>query len=130
MTEQEYKAYGIHCKNLEINLIGSRRPEEIILVGAHYDSVSGAPGANDNGSGIAAMLELSRLSKTANPARTVRFLAFVNEEPPFFFTELQGSRVYARVARQRDDDIRLMIALETIGYYRSEPNTQRYPPWL
>lgn len=128
VTEQHYKAYGVNCKNLEINHSGSSKPEEIILVGAHYDSVTGAPGANDNGSGVAAMLELSRLAKTTNHARSMRFVAFVNEEPPFFFTELQGSRIYAKAARERDDDIRLMIALETIGYYKCEPNTQRYPP--
>ena len=118
VTEQEYRAHGINCKNLEINHRGTQKPQEIILVGAHYDSVIGAPGANDNGSGVAALLELSRLCKTSNPVRTVRFVAFVNEEPPFFFTDLQGSRVYARAARQRNDEIRLMIALETIGYYR------------
>ena len=128
VTEQEYRAHGINCKNLEINHRGTQKPQEIILVGAHYDSVIGAPGANDNGSGVAALLELSRLCKTSNPVRTVRFVAFVNEEPPFFFTDLQGSRVYARAARQRNDEIRLMIALETIGYYRTEANTQRYPP--
>jgi Zn-dependent M28 family amino/carboxypeptidase len=59
---------------------------------------------------------------------TVRFVAFVNEEPPSFFTGQQGSAVYAKAARERGDDIRLMVSLETIGCYFDEPGSQRYPP--
>ncbi len=88
----------------------------------------GSPGANDNGSGVAALLELSRLFRQAQPNLSLRFVAFVNEEPPFFITGRQGSMIYAKAARRRGDDIRLMIALETIGYYSDAPGSQKYPP--
>ncbi len=123
-----YTVSGGQWANLEINRLGSTRPNEILLVGAHYDSVRGSPGANDNGSGVAAMLELSRLFAELTPAVTVRFVAFVNEEPPFFFRRKHGSEAYAKMARARGDAIRAMVSLETIGYYRDEPGSQHYPP--
>ncbi len=97
------------------------------MIGAHYDSVAGAVGANDNGSGVAATLELARLMKDAKPSRTVRFVAFVNEEPPFYRSDQMGSGVYARRSRERKDNIVAMLSLETIGYYSDEPGSQRYP---
>ena len=124
----EYTVDGVPCANLAVARIGSAKPERIILVGAHYDTVSGSPGANDNGSGVAAMLELSRRFASLSPALTVRFVAFVNEEPPFFRTSRQGSMVYAAKARGRNDDIRVMLALETMGCYSDVPGSQRYPP--
>jgi Zn-dependent M28 family amino/carboxypeptidase len=128
VARQVYEVEEVACANLEVSRTGVHRPDEVLLIGAHYDSVRGSPGANDNASGVAALLELSRLFAEITPAMTVRFVAFVNEEPPFFFGSHQGSMVYAKSARRRDDDIRLMIALETIGYYREEPGSQRYPP--
>jgi len=125
---QDCTAVGVRSSNLEITRPGRGRQDEIILVGAHYDSVQGSPGANDNGSGVAVLLELSRRFATVDCSRTVRFVAFTNEEPPFFLSGRQGSMIYAGAARRRGDDIRLMIALETLGYYRSEPHSQRYPP--
>ncbi|HEC17372.1 MAG TPA: M28 family peptidase [Sedimenticola sp.] len=128
VTPHAYEVRGVDCANLEITRQGGCRPEEILLVGAHYDSVAGSPGANDNGSGVAALLELSRLFARAPTDISVRFVAFVNEEPPFFMWKEMGSLVYARMARKRGDDIRLMVSLETMAYYRSEPGSQRYPP--
>ena len=125
---QEYEVEGVRSANLEISLRGSHNPGEILLIGAHYDSVYGSPGANDNASGVAALLELSRLFRSTSPSRSLRFVAFVNEEPPFFFSGQQGSVRYAREARRCGDDIRLMLSLETIGYYRHERGSQRYPP--
>jgi len=127
---QVYEARGVDCRNLEITLAGSQSPNAILLIGAHYDSVHGSPGANDNGTGVAALLELSRLMSTAQPDISVRFVAFVNEEPPFFYWNNMGSMVYAAMAKKRGDDIRLMVSLETIGYYSDEPRSQRYPPLL
>ena len=114
-------------RNIEVEVPGAERAREIVLIGAHYDSVVGAPGANDNGSGVAAMLELARLSARAKPARTLRFVAFVNEEPPFFYSEEMGSRYYARRSKERDERIVAMLSLETIGYYSDRPGSQRYP---
>jgi Zn-dependent M28 family amino/carboxypeptidase len=113
--------------NLEVTRLGTTKLNEIILVGAHYDSVDGSPGANDNASGVAAMLEISRVFAALTPRRTVRFVAFVNEEPPFFKTDKMGSHVYAKLAHQRGDDICAMIALETLGYYSDERGSQKYP---
>lgn len=128
IVPQECTVEGVRSNNLEIERPGSAFPEEIILIGAHYDSVRGSPGANDNGSGVAALLELSRLFADVEPARTVRFVVFTNEEPPFFFSGQQGSLLYAREARRRNDDIRMMISLETIGSYSNAPGSQTYPP--
>ena len=128
VTPQSYDVEGIPCSNLEVTHRGIKHPEQILLIGAHYDSVSGSPGANDNGSGVAALLEIARLLKDIETDCTVRFVAFVNEEPPFFFRRQMGSMVYARAARRRGDDIRLMISLEMLGSYSERPGSQRYPP--
>jgi Zn-dependent M28 family amino/carboxypeptidase len=90
--------------------------------------VRGCPGANDNASGIAALLELARWFADQTPERTLRFVAFTNEERPFFGTSAQGSMAYARAARRRGDSIRLMVSLETMGYYSDAPGSQGYPP--
>jgi Zn-dependent M28 family amino/carboxypeptidase len=123
-----YDVSGVRCLNLEIARCGGARRRKILLIGAHYDTVTGCPGANDNASGVSALLELSRLFASIEPALTVRFVAFVNEEPPFFMTGQQGSMVYAEAARRRGDDIRLMASIETIGWYSSHPGGQSYPP--
>ncbi len=123
-----YEVSGVHCANLEAIRNGNARWREILLIGAHYDSVVGSPGANDNASGVAALLEISRMFAAIEPAMTVRFVAFVNEEPPFFMSGKQGSAVYAKAARLRRDDIRLMASIETIGWYSDRPGSQRYPP--
>lgn len=124
---QAYASQGKTVKNIAIERIGNTLPQEIVVVGAHYDSVFGSPGANDNGSGVAALLELARLLKGKQMNRTVRFVAFVNEEPPFSYTEEMGSRVYATQARKRSERISAMLSLETIGYYSDAPGSQHYP---
>lgn len=115
-------------QNVIAELPGTSRAHEIVVVGAHYDSAGSTPGANDNASGIAALLELSeRLSARSFP-RTIRFVAFVNEEPPQFQTDAMGSVVNARAALARADQIAGMISLETLGYYDDTPGSQQYPP--
>jgi Zn-dependent M28 family amino/carboxypeptidase len=128
VTVHELEYQGRRAANLEVARSGTTRPREIVVVGAHYDSVRGSPGANDNGSGVAALIELARHFARRESARTLRFVAFANEEPPFFLTGDMGSEHYARAARQRGEDIRAMLALETIGYYRDAPGSQHYPP--
>lgn len=127
VTEQVYTAEGKEVRNLEAELTGTSDSKEIIIVGAHYDSVFGSPGANDNASGTAAVLEIARLLKGRALARTLRFVLFVNEEPPFFKTGLMGSLVYARRSQQRGERIVGMLSLETIGYYSDAPGSQHYP---
>jgi Zn-dependent M28 family amino/carboxypeptidase len=124
VRRQPYEVAGKICENVEAEVRGSRRPDDIIVIGAHYDSVQGSPGANDNASGVAAMLALARAFAKATLACTLRFIAFANEEPPLFQTEYMGSRVYAKRSRERGERIALMLSLETIGYYSDEPGSQ------
>ena len=127
VKRQAYKGEDVTVTNLEAELPGSTLPDEIIVIGAHYDSVSGCPGANDNASGVAGLIEAARLLSNNKLSRTVRFVAFVNEEPPFFQTSLMGSRVYASRSKQLGERIIAMLSLETIGYYSDEEGSQRYP---
>jgi len=124
---QTYRCRGLSVRNLAVEIRGTTQPDEIVLVGAHYDSVAGSPGANDNGSGVASLLELARLLSSRPQARTVVLVAFVNEEPPFFQGPDMGSLVYARAAKERGDRITAMLALETMGYFTDAPRSQRYP---
>lgn len=127
VSAQRFEQASNEVRNIEAELPGGARAGEIVIVGAHYDSVAGSPGANDNGSGVAAVLELARLFREARPARTLRFVAFVDEEPPFFGSEQMGSRHYARRSKARGENIAAMFSLETIGYYSDLPRSQRYP---
>ena len=128
VERQEYEVDGVTCANLEVEVAGSARPEEILIVGAHYDTIPDCPGANDNTSGVAATLALAHRFAGRHHDRTLRFVAFVNEESPYAHTELMGSRVYARRCRERGETIVGMMSLETIGYYDDRPGSQKYPP--
>lgn len=120
-----YEMRGRTYDNIEAE-IGGDLPQ-VVLVGAHYDSVFGAPGANDNGSGVAAVLALARRFAGKRLQQTIRFVAFVNEEPPYFQTAEMGSLVYANHCQARGDEISAMISLETIGYFSDAPHSQTYP---
>jgi hypothetical protein len=120
-----YEMRGRIFDNIEVELRGDT--PQILLVGAHYDSVLGAPGANDNGSGVAALLALARRFAGKPARQTLRFVAFVNEEPPYFQTPQMGSFVYAKRCQERGDQIAAMISLETIGYFSEAPGSQSYP---
>src|SRR5437762_7567498 len=120
-----YETRGQPCHNIEAEIPGNR--PKVIVIGAHYDSVFGSPGANDNGTGVAATLALARRFASARPKHILRFVAFVNEEPPYFLSGEMGSQVYARRCKERGDKIYAMISLETIGYFSDAPNSQTYP---
>jgi hypothetical protein len=124
---QKYSAYGLKFENLVAEIPGSARPDEIVIVGGHYDSVEGSPGANDNATGAAAVLALARQFAHRRPARTLRFIHFVNEEPPHSYGDAMGSVVYARRCRARNENITAMFSIETIGYYSDDPQSQQYP---
>jgi len=127
VRKQTYSIEGKDFSNIIAEKKGELKPDQIIVIGAHYDSVIGSPGANDNGSGVAVLLELARSLAGERPERTVKFVAFVNEEPPFFPWGKMGSKVYAGEAKKRGDDIIAMLCLETMGYYSDEPGSQSYP---
>jgi len=96
-----------------------------IVVGAHYDTVPGSPGADDNASGVAVLLELKRILENEN--LPIRFIAFANEEPPYFMGPDMGSWVSAKRSRDEGKPVRAMFSLEMLGYYRDAPGSQRYP---
>jgi Zn-dependent M28 family amino/carboxypeptidase len=127
VTRHTYTASGKACDNLEVELRGIKSPDEIVIVGGHYDSVLGCAGANDNASGTAGVLALSRILANSAPARTLRFVAFVNEEPPHFRTPEMGSRAYAKRCRERNENIVAMLSLETIGCFSDDESSQKYP---
>jgi Zn-dependent M28 family amino/carboxypeptidase len=127
-TVQEYPVEGVRVRNIEAALAGSSEAAQSVVIGAHYDTVIGCPGANDNGTGVAAMLELARRFADRPPHRhAIRFVAFANEESPFFQTAAMGSLVYAREGRRRGHQIAAMLSLETMGYYSDRPHSQHYP---
>lgn len=124
-VRQTYSADGVACSNIEAEIPG--RDGAMMVVGAHYDSAIGSPGANDNASGVAALLELARQLHGSSPEHAIRLVLFVNEEPPFFATSKMGSRVWAEEAHRRGDRVVGMMSLETMGYYSEAEDSQKYP---
>lgn len=136
---EEFKSYGytperqiynigeMEFSNIIAAKEGKSDPRKIIIAGAHYDTVRGTPGADDNASGVAGILELARLLSQETINKTIRFVAFVNEEPPFFRTRKMGSRVYSRQAKKKREDIIAMFSFEMIGYFSEEERSQHYP---
>lgn len=125
VRRESYDVGAARAHNLVLELPGSS--PEIVLVGAHYDTAHGSPGANDNGSGVAVLCALARRFAGQPHVRTLRFVAFANEEPPWFHTEDMGSRVHAAGVRQRGERVVAMLALETLGCYSDEDGSQAYP---
>lgn len=127
--DAEGKVRTFAVSNLEVEIPGNSKADEIVVIGAHYDSVNHksavTPGADDNASGTAGVLALARMMKEHRPARTLKFVLFVNEEPPWFWSEKMGSRVYSRTAKQQGEKITAMLSLEMIGFYSDK---QEYPP--
>ena len=115
-ASEKYTVEGKTVTNITAEIKGISQPENIIILGAHYDTVEGCPGANDNASAIAAMLEIFRLFSPLEFKKTIRFAAFTLEEPPYFSTDRMGSMVYAGLCRQRNENIELMISLDMLGW--------------
>lgn len=122
---QDYQVDGQTYTNLSAQLPGSSRSETRLVVGAHYDSIVGSPGANDNASGLAAILSLATLLASKPAAGALRFVAFVNEEPPFFRSADMGSYVYARDCKDVGDAFEAMLCLDTVGYFSDQPSSQK-----
>lgn len=134
VEEETYYALSDVATNLIVQQPGTSRASEIILLGAHYDTVPSTPGADDNASAVAVMLEVSRLLKDHQGKRTTRYVAFACEEPPYFSLGEMGSQHHARQSRERGDDIRGMLCLEMVGYFldgaNSQPVPDEIPRWL
>ena len=135
IQRQSYQAGGQTVRNIEVSrssVAPGAKPERIFIIGAHYDSAPGAPGANDNGSGTAAVLELARLLKTMRPSQgtEVKFVFFVNEEPPYFMGEEMGSMQHARKLHQEGQNVEGALILETVGWYSQARHSQTLPPGL
>ena len=127
---QTYKIDEKKFSNIIATKKGKTSSNEVIVIGAHYDSVVGSPGADDNASAVAGLLELARLFSEIETDKTIKFIAFVNEEPPYFQSPQMGSRVYAKQAKKNQENIIAMISLEMIGYYNQNRKSQEYPLFL
>ncbi|MGE0605484.1 MAG: M28 family metallopeptidase [Pirellulales bacterium] len=130
VERETYDALGTAATNLVVERVGGGRPDEIVLLGAHYDTIAATPGADDNASAVAVLLEVSRLLREHASRRTVRYVAFACEEQPYFHTGAMGSQYHARQSRLRGDNIVGMLCLEMVGYYTSAPNSQAVPPGI
>lgn len=122
-----YLFQGKEFRNVVASVPGKSSSGPILVVGAHYDSAVGSPGADDNASGVGVLLELARLLKHNPAVATIRWVAFTLEESPHFRTNSMGSRIHARLCRQRGDLIRGMISLEMVGYFSNWPGSQTHP---
>lgn len=116
-------------RNITVTLPGTDPGAAMLVLGAHYDTApTGTPGADDNASGVAVLLEIARALSGMELVCTVRLITFPNEERPYFNTELMGSRVSAAAAAAAGDSILGMFSLEMLGYYSGAPDSQQYPP--
>lgn len=130
VQRQTYRSRGVAVRNIWVTLEPAKTdvPIETIVVGGHYDSAHDAPGANDNASGTAATIELARLLKSHNAERTrIHFVAFVNEESPFWGTPDQGAQRFVELLQERGETVRGMLSLETLGWFSNDSGSQRYP---
>lgn len=126
-VREPYEVGDATVANIFIERRGESRPDEVVIVGAHYDTVPGTPGADDNASAVAVLMEVARLLHDVHCRRTIRFVAFACEEPPHFYTNSMGSQVHARACRQRGERVVAMVCLEMVGYYTDAPGSQRLP---
>jgi Zn-dependent M28 family amino/carboxypeptidase len=124
---QTFQVGGKTYKNV-ILVLGPKDKARIVL-GAHYDVAEEGPGADDNASGVAGLLELSRLLKPleADLKRRVELVAYSLEEPPFFGTAEMGSAIHAAQLKKEKAEVALMVSLEMIGYYSDKEDSQSYP---
>lgn len=126
VKRQSFTFSGNNYHNI-IGEVSGDKGSEPLIIGAHYDTVPSSPGADDNASGVAGLLELARLAAVKRPSKTVCFVAFTLEEPPLFKTRNMGSYVYAKSLKKENIKIEGMISLETIGYYCDRKGCQYYP---
>lgn len=124
----EFQSYVANGKEYK-NVIGIYGPDsdEILIVGAHYDAFSNLPGADDNASGVAGLIELGNLLSSVALQSRILLVAYTLEEPPYFRTTQMGSAIHAQSLVASNTKVKLMISLEMIGYYSDAQNSQDYP---
>ena len=127
VSTQSFTYDGKTYRNVIAELKGSRSPEKVLVIGAHYDTVRTTPGADDNASGVAGLLGLARLLANRPPGSTVRFVAFALEEPPVYRSQNMGSYHYAKSLKETEAEVEGMICLEMIGYFSDREGSQHYP---
>ena len=126
VSRHEFTTEGVKVRNLEVSKGSGKR---LVVIGAHYDSARDAVGANDNGSGVAALIELARFLRSVQPSAglEVRLVFYVNEELPWFGTDDMGSYAHAKGLAGEGREVAAMLSLETIGWYSESFDSQRYP---
>ncbi|NOY00075.1 MAG: M28 family peptidase [Verrucomicrobia bacterium] len=127
VSRQKYESEGNEVWNLEVTVPGTGNSGEIVVVGAHYDTVPGSPGADDNASGVSALMCLANAFIGSKNEMTIKFVAFVNEERPWAETENMGSLVYAKALKLRGKKVVAMISLDSLAYFSDEPDSQTHP---
>ncbi|MCF6313444.1 MAG: M28 family peptidase [Verrucomicrobiales bacterium] len=127
VQRQKYTAGEQEVWNLEVTVPGNGKSEEVVVIGAHYDTVAGSPGADDNASGVAALLSLANAFIGTENGRTLKFVAFVNEESPWARSDEMGSLVYAKALKSKGVKVVAMISLDSLGYFSDEPDSQKHP---
>lgn len=125
VTEQTYSIENIEYKNIITSMGPEHGPK--LVIGAHYDVAGAYPGADDNASGVAGLIELARLLKSQSLKKNITLVAYTLEEPPYFATHAMGSYVHAKNELKQGSDIELMISLEMIGYFSEEKDSQTFP---
>lgn len=128
VEEQYYTADGLRVRNVRAFL--GPETEERIVVGAHYDVAGPYPGADDNASGVAGLLELARLLSADELPLSVELVSYPLEEPPYFYSRNMGSFIHAKSLKDQNISVRVMLALEMIGYFSDEKGSQAYPLFL
>ncbi len=128
ISEQVFEVRGKPYRNVIASFGPQSGPR--VIVGAHYDACEPLPGADDNASGVAGLLELARLLGAHPPVMRVELVAYTLEEPPFFRTQDMGSARHAQAVKARGEAVRAMIALEMIGRFSDAPQSQAYPSAL
>ena len=124
---QSYPVEGKLYNNIIVTLPGINNPPQTVVIGAHYDTVANTPGADDNASGVAVLLEMCRMLKGHVPGKTIKMVFFTLEEPPVFNTEEMGSWMFAKEAKDCGENISLMISLDMVGYYSNKAKGQQFP---
>jgi Zn-dependent M28 family amino/carboxypeptidase len=127
VRRQELQIDGKSVHNIEAVVPGSTWPDELVVVGAHYDTVMGTPGANSNASGVAAVLALAEALGQKPLPRSMRFVFFTCGERPFMLTEKMGSLAWARAIEAAGQEVVAMLSLDSLGYFTDEPDSEHLP---